>query len=721
MSRKRWSSVLSKQIMILLILGFGVPRAWGCADPGCEPNWSLDDQDSCNNLPMLTPRNDTRVNLSLLLADTGLVKLQCMTARAENPSLNEHYGKVPFPVENFFDDILLVPDQANDHTLETKEVPVRIHDYIPDIDREIACANIQAATTEFIDAIGRNRTLTDYERQRLIAKRRKMADEWLAPYHCTVSKRVPAPEDPFSSGGEGIDGGSRAYQEFSHYLDAAASFYKELYGDASNDFAALTDSSDPWVRETSRYMVVRAELRRSQVYAFNEHGFYDRNKVDKEMVQVAADKLGSYLKEYPSGRYAASAKGLLRRVHWLSGDLQSLAQEYDALLHDPITLQNKKSLSRFYDELDDKLLCFSGTSNLKMPLFLAINDLFRMRGYFGVHIDLKELQAQELLFSGDKALYTYLLGAHAFYMQKDMSLALSHLSGDIPERMTYLDFSRLFLRGLALEKSKDYDGARSLWLKLSTAARQPLQSEAVQLALSQNYERSRELMDKAFAPDSPITDLTIRVRLLRDVASPALLRRVINEKSTSTRESEFALYILLHKDLLRGHYKEYIRDYRLLPNDVVIYNRSKPGYYYYPNLSLFRWSGNKTDYRKERITTLDIAARLANNPLDPIGLISLADFTDEIFCDTILSAKTTQFPGNEFSKYEAYKIIIADKTAPPEIKAYALYRAIYCYARSGYNHCGGTDEPESVRRDWFRLLQSKYKDSIWAKKLKYFW
>jgi hypothetical protein len=704
--------------MILLILGFGVQRAWGCADPGCEPNWSLDDQDSCNNLPMLTPRNDTRVNLSLLLADTGLVKLQCMTARAENPSLNEHYGKVPFPVENFFDDILLVPDQANDHTLETKEVPARIYVYIPDIGNEIACANIQAATTEFIDAIGRNRTLTDYERQRLITKRRKLVDEWLAPYHFTANKRVPAPEDPFPSGEESTDGGSQTYQEFSHYLDAAASFYKELYGDASNDFAALTDCSDLWVRETSRYMVVRAELRRSQVYAFNEHGFYDRNKVDKEMVQVAADKLGSYLKEYPSGRYAASAKGLLRRVHWLSGDMQSLAEEYGALLHDPITLQNKKSLSRFYDELDDKLLCFSGTSNLKMPLFLAINDLFRMRGYFGVHIDLKELQAQELLFSGDKALYTYLLGAHAFYMQKDMSLALSHLSGDIPERMTYLDFSRLFLRGLALEKSKDYDGARSLWLKLSTAARQPLQSEAVQLALSQNYERSRELMDKAFAPDSPIKDPTIRIRLLRDVASPSLLRRVINEKSTSAREREFALYILLNKDLLQGHYKEYIRDYLLLPKDLPAYTRSNKYDYGQPDLSLFKWSGEKTNYRTECVSTLNIAARLTKNLRDPLALISLVNFTDDYHCFLIPLTNNSQFPGDVFSGYDACKIIISDKTAPPEMKAYALYRVIKSYAGMGRY---GADEPLSVRREWFRLLKSKYKDSVWAKKLKYFW
>jgi hypothetical protein len=40
-------------------------------DYGCDPRWSLKRRDyaPCNNVPFLSPANDNRVNLVLLLAD----------------------------------------------------------------------------------------------------------------------------------------------------------------------------------------------------------------------------------------------------------------------------------------------------------------------------------------------------------------------------------------------------------------------------------------------------------------------------------------------------------------------------------------------------------------------------------------------------------------------------------------------------------------------------
>ena len=701
--------MLSIQILILLILSFGAKCAWGCSDPGCEPSWSLDSKeyDDCNNLPLLTPGNDTRVNLSLLMADGGFASLQSAPGKSAELSLNDVYGKVPFSFEIFYDDILRPSRKAVD-TPSKGSSPAEI---------DINSANIQAATAGFFEALDRNRNLTGEERQRLVARRRKMASDWLSDKSAAPDSAVAVPAD------KEIDaGGSRGYQDFSLYLDAADSFYKELYVVAIKYFTALTDSSDPWLRETSRYMVGRAELRRSLSEAFDEYGCYDHTRLDKQAVQVAEEKFRSYLKEYPSGRYAVSARGLFRRIHWISGDSQKLAEDYDSLLKDPISTQNNAALTNLLQEVDNKLLSYSRSATIKTPLFLAITDLSRMRADSAKPLDLKDLQAQEPLFSGHRALYEYLLAAHSFYVQKDVLRTMSLLSGDIPVKMTYLDFSRLFLRGLALEASKDYDGARNFWLKLLAAARQPLQSEAVQLALAKNYERSSMLMDKAFATDSPITDPTIRIRLLRDVASPSLLRRVINEKSTPARVREFALYILLYKDLFQGHYKEYISDYRLLPKDVASYTGANTDSgFAQPHLSLFTWTGEKSDYRKNRLTTLDIAGLLAQNPRDPLGLVSLADFTDVSGFFEIASAKRSQFPGNLFTKGDAYKIIIADNTAPQEITAYALYRAIKCYASSGVNHCGGKDEPVSVRRSWFLLLKSRYNNSVWAGKLKYYW
>ena len=53
--------------------------------------------------------------------------------------------------------------------------------------------------------------------------------------------------------------------------------------------------------------------------------------------------------------------------------------------------------------------------------------------------------------------------------------------------------------------------------------------------------------------------------------------------------------------------------------------------------------------------------------------------------------------------------------------AYALYRAVNCYAPSGNNQCGGADVPQEQRRAWFQQLKRDYAGSQWAQKLRYYW
>ena len=63
--------------------------AWACADSGNPPTWALDkpDFDSGGSAAMLLPSNDTRVNLSLLLADRRGVAVRDPGARQESPPL----------------------------------------------------------------------------------------------------------------------------------------------------------------------------------------------------------------------------------------------------------------------------------------------------------------------------------------------------------------------------------------------------------------------------------------------------------------------------------------------------------------------------------------------------------------------------------------------------------------------------------------------------------
>ena len=47
--------------------------------------------------------------------------------------------------------------------------------------------------------------------------------------------------------------------------------------------------------------------------------------------------------------------------------------------------------------------------------------------------------------------------------------------------------------------------------------------------------------------------------------------------------------------------------------------------------------------------------------------------------------------------------------------------AVFAYAPSGHNDCGGEDVPEAVRKGWFQRLKQSYPTSRWAEKLRYYW
>lgn len=86
-----------------------------------------------------------------------------------------------------------------------------------------------------------------------------------------------------------------------------------------------------------------------------------------------------------------------------------------------------------------------------------------------------------------------------------------------------------------------------------------------------------------------------------------------------------------------------------------------------------------------------------------------------------LGGTESAFKGELFSRLDGYKQVIANSKAPRDDRAYALYRAINCYAPSGYNSCGGKDVEPAVRKAWFRQLKGTFADTQWGKSLQYYW
>jgi hypothetical protein len=132
-----------------------------------------------------------------------------------------------------------------------------------------------------------------------------------------------------------------------------------------------------------------------------------------------------------------------------------------------------------------------------------------------------------------------------------------------------------------------------------------------------------------------------------------------------------------------------------------------------------------------------VATALSANAKDPSSLLCLGEFIrnsgfdpyyygvtrylDDMPDKDELGGSPSLFPGTRFSRLEGYRTVIANPKAGPANHAYALYRAVNCFAPSGYNGCDAADVPKNQRRAWFQQLKTDFPASPWAKKLKYYW
>lgn len=79
------------------------------------------------------------------------------------------------------------------------------------------------------------------------------------------------------------------------------------------------------------------------------------------------------------------------------------------------------------------------------------------------------------------------------------------------------------------------------------------------------------------------------------------------------------------------------------------------------------------------------------------------------------------FSGRPFTRLDVYRALIAAPATSAADRAYALFRAVECYAPSQVNGCGGEDVAPAVRKAWFQRLHRDFPDSRWASELRYYW
>jgi len=680
-------------VAVLLSLAWqGPARASG--DFGCTQEWKLKHKamTGCADMAMLGPGNDTRVNLSLLLLDM----------RAGKPA------ERPAPPLALFDWLTFrkyhfpQPDQPTDTSYAEGEGS--------------RCRSNDSGSAAFVAALGAARQVPEAERTALIAARRALQPNCSGP-----AGTIEAPVK------------STMGKAFNRYLLGSVAFYGGDYDTAAAHFAALHGADQPWLRETADYMVGRVEVNRAQVSAFDEYGSpRDAARIDAKVIAAGETALRTYLRDYPKGLYAASARGLLRRVYWLGGRDDKLVAEYAALF-----AQGGVDGGELADEIDNKLLPRLKIAETTDPTLLAVLALARMRDNRGnilassdePPIGLAELEAQRPRFAANPALFTYLLAAHAFFVQ-DTPGAVLKLIPDAARQadFSYLQFSRQMLRGAALDAVKDRN-ARGFWIEMLPGTKRPFQRPAIELALALHDERAGTL-DGLFAAGSPLRTPDLREILLTNVAGPALLRRQAKDAQAPKHERDVALFTLLYKDLTRGAYRDFLADQAMVPAgapaDGNLYDLRGGDQ---APVGIFGQAKGVGDYDCPALK--EAARQLAADPQNAKARLCLADFMRVTGFDGYpldarppadeLGGTPSLFPGGSFSRLELYKAIISDPRAPAPDKAYALFRAINCYATSGNNSCGGTEVVIAQRKAWFTRLKKDYPTSRWAQELRYYW
>lgn len=697
--------------------------AAACSDDSCYPTWNLrrDALDTCNNVAFLSPSNDSRINLQLLVSNLHAKPIRSTVDSPDHYYRDLGYGLVPFPADSSD----AGDDQSNTAptvqpltelatTLHVNADLLAVTKQTNDWSGSRCVSNNHDSALAFLTQLQQS-PLSDNEKQQLAETRLQILQS------CET--------DLLQQSGWRLDAlTSAAAKEFVTYLHGAIAFYNGDFEQAKQQFSQLQESSQPWLKETSLYLLARTALNEAQQNAFDDMGYPANENVDKAQLTNAKTSFETYLKHYPEGQYAASAIGLLRRVDWLGGDETHLANAYAK------ELQQKNQPAGLIQEIDNKLLTtLNDVKHIQDPMLLATVDLMRMRhreeGDGQPAFTENDLIQQQVQFATEPLLYGYLQAAYSFYVDKDPKKTLSKINSlESTKDKNELKFSILSLQALALEANQQASDAEKIWKQLLQEYTNPVQKMQSELGLAMNYERNDRLKD-IFAKHSDIHATEIRQILLRNVAGADLLRQQV-EHPASPDERDVALFTLLYKNLIHGDYHGFVQDIEKITPESAGKSLNLGNYYGQQTLALFQWNGQQSEeYQCPSIK--DVAQVLSDKPNDAKALNCLGDFVlrnglDNFALNTQpasdeLGGTQTQFQGTQFSRLKAYQRIMNDKNASHAEKGYATFRAINCFATSGYNSCDEQDIPVATRKQWFQNLKTRYKDTSWGQSLKYYW
>ncbi|HHG8781186.1 hypothetical protein NLX76_07310 [Enterobacter hormaechei] len=681
--------------------------------------------------PVLTPYNDSRDNLLRLLSEAKSFLLPVQALPSDITRSREFYFAVHPQWEEEQTPSTTAKEQSENQTLDQQMIELKIDPLqftssgnserlgIPDYDRENRFVSYTLdAVSQFNAALLADTTLTPEQRHTLALVRIKQ-------FYTTDIQKLSEELNSFPVG-------SNAHL-FSRYITGVAHFYDGDYDAATEAFTTLLKAGQPWLAETAQYMLMRTALNKSSQNSDGQFGEFDIGRINREYALLAQKEAQTYLHSWPEGRYVDSARGMLRRINWYLQEWQPLAGLYEEAFMRAASAQELRGLVSEYDNVIGALFLeqparesFPGA-----PLVSYVELLRSLRtdNEGKTALDQELLDASKPVFeeSGKLSLW------------RNLQLNLWQLTGNetailqavVPAKTLpphdILAFSEQVLYGEALMGQKQWPQARDFWLSLLKLSQDYEQQQYLQAKLAATLVYSGDLA-AIFAPDSAVTNLRFRSRVLKTQASLDLLRQQAMQGPNS-EERTIALHTLLIRDLTENRFDDWLNDKKLIDTitSPVIGNAFDD-----VDLSVFGWNGNAVEVGYMCRSLDDTVTVLSKNAEDAHALNCLGEFfrntqarvnlwKDNAGNDALEAAISLEHPRGQYDRQQYYQQIITSSKAEPEDKSFALYRAIMCYAPSGMNDCGGESVDKLQRKGWFTLLKTQFPGSPWAQDLKYYW
>lgn len=241
-------------------------------DVSCYPSTNIQTNayKACDNLPALTPANDNQTNMLLLLSDMGLAKLNFN--QPNSPLWETEYSNVPFAAKTLLES---ATNKRPNARLKPSNVKTPYQEH---------CSSLDNGTVQFTQQVKTDKNLSKAEKDLLIQERQNISacDRDLALIQVNPNWSIQA-------------------RQYTSYLNATIAFYNSNFSIATKIYSVLTTVDQPWIKETSQYMLIRSSLNESYQSGVGKYGDLKIDKVDQTLLKNTYEHITTYFKRFPEG------------------------------------------------------------------------------------------------------------------------------------------------------------------------------------------------------------------------------------------------------------------------------------------------------------------------------------------------------------------------------------------------------------------------------------